>query len=422
MSGRAADGSTGRGGRLGWQNRGPPPHCRGSAGCSWTLTHCAPSPPAQRTTPETSTPACSAASYRWWSTPRRRVAVCDARSCARLRASRGRRRPGPGWRCGPSSISTSRRAGDCGSASTSSTRGMRTRSGRPVWRCCAPPTTPWPRSRRASRSPATTWPASRSRPARRVFEALLVGGRDGGGGHRSGADLGVDSRAARTRCWWPVIQRTFDDPSMRVGPPSAGAGTAGPPRRRLPAGRRQERAAGVRLRSSGRRECLAGGASADHGAGRDRGAAERTWQAAVGRALPRAELGPRVPRAGAERLDLATRLSLADSGRERRRSRGLPGPAARPRRPSTIWWPSSSARCPTPAAVTSLLTTLEAYYACGGVTTAAAARLHLSIRAVTYRLPGCGPCSAPTPPTPRSASPCTQPSRRAAHRMAALRR
>lgn len=33
-----------------------------------------------------------------------------------------------------------------------------------------------------------------------------------------------------------------------------------------------------------------------------------------------------------------------------------------------------------------LLATLEAYYSCGGVTTATAARLHLSVRAVTYRL------------------------------------
>ena len=33
-----------------------------------------------------------------------------------------------------------------------------------------------------------------------------------------------------------------------------------------------------------------------------------------------------------------------------------------------------------------LLATLEAYYACGGVAAQAARRLHLSVRAVTYRL------------------------------------
>jgi DNA-binding PucR family transcriptional regulator len=33
-----------------------------------------------------------------------------------------------------------------------------------------------------------------------------------------------------------------------------------------------------------------------------------------------------------------------------------------------------------------LLATLEAYYACGGVAAQAAKRLHLSVRAVTYRL------------------------------------
>ena len=33
-----------------------------------------------------------------------------------------------------------------------------------------------------------------------------------------------------------------------------------------------------------------------------------------------------------------------------------------------------------------MLETLEAYFASGGVTTATAARLHLSVRAVTYRL------------------------------------
>jgi DNA-binding PucR family transcriptional regulator len=33
-----------------------------------------------------------------------------------------------------------------------------------------------------------------------------------------------------------------------------------------------------------------------------------------------------------------------------------------------------------------LLATLRAYFACGGVAVAAAGRLHLSVRAVTYRL------------------------------------
>ncbi len=73
------------------------------------------------------------------------------------------------------------------------------RSGRPGWRCCAPPTTAWRRSPRGSSRRATTWPGARSRPAGRSStrcwpavprrSAVLV----------RAADLGLDL-AARTPC------------------------------------------------------------------------------------------------------------------------------------------------------------------------------------------------------------------------------
>jgi DNA-binding PucR family transcriptional regulator len=51
-----------------------------------------------------------------------------------------------------------------------------------------------------------------------------------------------------------------------------------------------------------------------------------------------------------------------------------------------------------------LLDTLEAYFDNGGAATAAALRLHPSVRGVTYRLDRVGTLTAPIPSTPRTGS------------------
>jgi sugar diacid utilization regulator len=112
----------------------------------------------------------------------------------------------------------------------------------------------------------------------------------------------------------------------------------------------------------------------------------RTWQAAVGRTQPGAA-GVRVSyeQAGSA-LELADRLGLedavVDSGslvvyevllRDRDAIDALIASVLGPLRE-------------VPASAPAMLETLEAYFASGGVTTATAARLNLSVRAVTYRL------------------------------------
>ncbi len=116
------------------------------------------------------------------------------------------------------------------------------------------------------------------------------------------------------------------------------------------------------------------------------GPADRSWRIAIGRAYP----GPggvlRSYQEAADALDVAARLSLADPVadaadllvyqvliRDRAAITDLVG---------AVLTPLQAAR----GGAGPLLATIEAYLACGGVAAEAARRLHLSVRAVTYRL------------------------------------
>ena len=114
--------------------------------------------------------------------------------------------------------------------------------------------------------------------------------------------------------------------------------------------------------------------------------AGRSWRIAIGRAYP----GPggvlRSYQEAADALDVAARLSLADPVadaadllvyqvliRDRAAIADLVG---------AVLTPLQAAR----GGAGPLLATIEAYLSCGGVAAEAARRLHLSVRAVTYRL------------------------------------
>jgi sugar diacid utilization regulator len=116
------------------------------------------------------------------------------------------------------------------------------------------------------------------------------------------------------------------------------------------------------------------------------GPADQSWRIAIGRAYP----GPggvlRSYQEAADALDVAARLSLADPVadaadllvyqvliRDRAAITDLVG---------AVLTPLQAAR----GGAGPLLATIEAYLACGGVAAEAARRLHLSVRAVTYRL------------------------------------
>ncbi len=117
-----------------------------------------------------------------------------------------------------------------------------------------------------------------------------------------------------------------------------------------------------------------------------RAPADRSWRIAIGRAYP----GPggvlRSYQEAADALNVAIRLSLADPIadaadllvyqvliRDRAAIADLVGAALTP---------LQAAR----GGAAPLLATIEAYLSCGGVAAEAARRLHLSVRAVTYRL------------------------------------
>ena len=117
-----------------------------------------------------------------------------------------------------------------------------------------------------------------------------------------------------------------------------------------------------------------------------RAPAGRSWRIAIGRAYP----GPggvlRSYQEAADALDVAVRLSLADPVadaadllvyqvliRDRAAIADLVG---------AVLTPLQAAR----GGAGPLLATIEAYLSCGGVAAEAARRLHLSVRAVTYRL------------------------------------
>jgi sugar diacid utilization regulator len=116
------------------------------------------------------------------------------------------------------------------------------------------------------------------------------------------------------------------------------------------------------------------------------GRADRSWRIAIGRAYPGPSGVLRSYQEAADALDVAERLSLADPVadaadllvyqvliRDRAAITDLVG---------AVLTPLQAAR----GGAGPLLATIEAYLACGGVAAEAARRLHLSVRAVTYRL------------------------------------
>jgi sugar diacid utilization regulator len=114
--------------------------------------------------------------------------------------------------------------------------------------------------------------------------------------------------------------------------------------------------------------------------------AERAWRIAIGRAYPGPSGVLRSYEEAAGALDVAARLSLADPVadaadllvyqvlvRDRAAITDLVG---------AVLTPLQAAR----GGAGPLLATIETYLDCGGVAAEAARRLHLSVRAVTYRL------------------------------------
>lgn len=112
----------------------------------------------------------------------------------------------------------------------------------------------------------------------------------------------------------------------------------------------------------------------------------RAWQAAIGRTLPGAGAVRVSYEQAGSALDLADRLGLqdavVDSGTLVVYEMLLRDRAAIDELIATVLGPLKFA----PGSAAATLETLEAYFASGGVATATAARLNLSVRAVTYRL------------------------------------
>lgn len=218
---------------------------------------------------------------------------------------------------------------------------------------------------------------------RGVFEALLVGGEAAAGVTGRAADLGVDLTSPHA-----VLvarhPRTFDDPS-----------TTSIPRRleRALQGRHGDAYPLVAVKD-GLLVCVFAAPDADSVAlvGRaltavlaDLTGEGANGQAAVGRALVGAESVRVSHEQALGALDLAGRLGLTapvvDAADLAVFQVLLRDRAAIDDLVAIRLGPLATAR-----GRDELLATLEAYYSCGGVTTATAARLHLSVRAVSYRL------------------------------------
>jgi sugar diacid utilization regulator len=222
---------------------------------------------------------------------------------------------------------------------------------------------------------------------RELFDTLLAGGPDAAAVTGRAADLGIDLTSPHA-----VLvarhERTFDDPA-----------TASVPRQleRALAGRHGDANPLVAVKN-GLLVCVfaapdpasvalvgqrLGAVLAQALPG---GTAGRTWQSAVGRTLA----GATSVRVSYEQahgaLDLAQRLRLSapvvDASELVIYQVLLRDRAAVNELVSTVLGPLATAR----GGAGPLLETLDAYYASGGVSTATAERLHLSVRAVTYRL------------------------------------
>ncbi|WP_148616366.1 PucR family transcriptional regulator [Nocardioides rubriscoriae] len=225
---------------------------------------------------------------------------------------------------------------------------------------------------------------------REVFDLLLAGGPPAVGVTGRAADLGLDLTSPHA-----VLvarhERTFDHPSL----------TSVPRRLESALGGRHGDAYPLVAVKDGALVCvfaapdqasvgLVGERLSTVLADVDPGAAaapdRRTWQAAVGRTLPGAGSVRVSYEQAVSALALARRLgldsALVDSGDLVVYEVLLRDRAAIDELIATVLTPLRQAR----GGARPLLETLEAYYASGGVATATAARLHLSVRAVTYRL------------------------------------
>ncbi len=221
---------------------------------------------------------------------------------------------------------------------------------------------------------------------RELFDTLLAGGPDAAAVTGRAADLGLDLTSPHA-----VLvarhDRSFDDPS-----------TTSVPRRleRALAGRHGDANPLVAVKN-GMLVCIfaAPDTSSVELVGQRLatvltkavpGTSGRSWQAAVGRTLAGA-MSVRVSYEQAcSALDLAQRLRLdtpvIDASALVIYQVLLRDRAAVDELVTTVLGPLATAR----GGAGPLLETLDAYYATGGVSTATAERLHLSVRAVTYRL------------------------------------
>ena len=222
---------------------------------------------------------------------------------------------------------------------------------------------------------------------RELFDTLLAGGPDAAAVTGRAADLGLDLTSPHA-----VLvarhERTFDDPSTTSVPRrleralAGGHGDANP----------------VVAVKNGLLVCIFAApdaAAVDLVGQRLAGvlaqalpaaAAGRTWQAAVGRTLAGATRVRVSYEQACSALDLAERLRLdtpvVDASELVVYQVLLRDRAAVDELVTTVLGPLVGAR----GGARPLLETLDAYYGTGGVSTATAARLHLSVRAVTYRL------------------------------------
>ncbi|MCW2777275.1 MAG: CdaR family transcriptional regulator [Frankiales bacterium] len=209
---------------------------------------------------------------------------------------------------------------------------------------------------------------------REVFEALLAGGLRAAGALGRAADLGLDLTSPHAVL---VAHRAGSDPGPLLGRVD-----------RALAGRHGD-AAPLLSVQDGRLVCVFAApdeAASSQVSSRVAEVLGQGWQAAVGRALAGAE-GVRVSYEQArDTLEFAARLRLdtpvVDSAELAVYRVLLRDREAIAELISTVLSPLQAAR----GGARPLLDTLDAYYATGANATATARALHLSVRAVTYRL------------------------------------
>ncbi len=266
--------------------------------------------------------------------------------------------------------------------------GGRPRCERPGWPCCAPRTTPWPPPRRASsgrtcRSPAarrpsgssssmTCWAVAAAWPT--WSPAVPGSGCGWPGGTRSCWPTVPPARATPVRRAW-LVERLIASavapaPSLtmiRSGRLVAVIGVGG--------GSEADQAAEALARRAVRGRASQG-----------RDPASRRWRVAIGRPYTGPAGVMRSYEEATDALDVAERLALADpvvhAGDLLMYRVILRDRAALADLVTSLLLPLNDAR----DGAGPLLETLEAYFASGQVAAQAARRLHLSVRAVTYRL------------------------------------